>query len=238
MFTRITMRWAVVSIMAVTALAAISLMLNPASRTQAAPSFEFTWPSLLPPCNSTLQACVDLTNDGDQITILPGSYTTASITIRRSITVTSLLLQTTLQAPPGQRVITVTSLPTDVLGAQVHLINLTLTSGNVVTPNGQCPDHCGGGVLVTDRAHVWLDNVIIARNQAFRGGGVYVDRGSVTLNGGQITSNSAVDPGQILGGSGGGVYVAGALSIFEQNGGVIDANLATDGAGVFVQDCG
>jgi hypothetical protein len=58
------------------------------------------------------------------------------------------------------------------------------------------------------------------------GGGVYIVNGSFTMNGGNITGNTATGKG------GGGVYVAGGA--FTMNGGTISGNTATgSGAGVY-----
>lgn len=213
------------------ALVAVGLALSrPAVQTARAATF--TWPGAAP-CDTTLQACIDAVLDGDQITIVPGTYT-EGVSIQKAITLTSPSPTTTLQALPGQRVMGV-SAPAANLGMTVYISNLTLVNGDVTAATGGCPVACGGGLLVYNQARVILDNVTIERNQATRGGGVYVDQATVILNSGRINNNHALIQGQGTA-SGGGVYVANAGSQFVQNGGEIRANTATDGAGVFVQD--
>ncbi|MCP4543981.1 MAG: tandem-95 repeat protein [Chloroflexi bacterium] len=135
---------------------------------------------------------------------------------------------------------------------------LYITLGSATLNGGQIQNNSantnGGGVYV-DQANASLiqdDDSVIALNSASSGGGIYVMSGSVTLETGQILSNTttsgngggmyvnagnvAVNDGEIRGNdatsNGGGVYVfEGAVML---RGGEIINNTATAGGGVYV----
>jgi hypothetical protein len=93
----------------------------------------------------------------------------------------------------------------------------------------------GGGVFVGDNGIFTMNGGEISYNTAYyRGGGVYVDYGGTfTMSGGEISGNYAQtrDGGDS---SGGGVFV-GNDGIFTMNGGKISRNAADEnGGGVFV----
>src|SRR5689334_22343781 len=52
----------------------------------AAPASARTYPGSSAPCNTTLQACLTGSGDGDLITVLPGTYITGLLTISHSLT--------------------------------------------------------------------------------------------------------------------------------------------------------
>src|SRR4249919_494243 len=52
----------------------------------AAPETARTYPSGTPPCSTTLQACLSGSNNGDSITVLPGTYATGLLVISHSLT--------------------------------------------------------------------------------------------------------------------------------------------------------
>ena len=67
-----------------------------------------TYPDTVAPCNTTLQACINGSSNGDSINIQAGTYIT-SITLNKPVTLAGAGSATTiLKALPNQRVITVT----------------------------------------------------------------------------------------------------------------------------------
>jgi uncharacterized protein YjdB len=103
--------------------------------------------------------------------------------------------------------------------------NITLV-GRKNNSSGNVPVNLNNGNLVMN------DGVKISGNTstapAGRGGGVYMNGGTFTMNGGEISDNAASN------GGGGGVYVN--SGIFTMNGGKISGNTTSYGAGggVFV----
>ncbi len=86
----------------------------------------------------------------------------------------------------------------------------------------------GGGVFISEgwegsNATLSVSGGEINSNSASKGGGAYVDKGSVTLNGTQVYSNSAS--------YGGGVYVFDGSAMLNVSGGEINSNLASSSAG-------
>ena len=216
------------------AVLALGLVFTSLPQAQARPQSQtWTWPGAN--CPTSLQACIDQAADGDTLDIVPGTYIT-SVTVNKSITLTSSMLTTTLYALSGQRVMTVAAPIVNPIAPQVAIENLTLTGGQLTTQTG-CAGSCnGGGLLIMDRARVRLTQVTIASNQAVQGGGIYIDTGLVVFVSGSIYNNVATDFAPVIGNSGGGVYVADQLAIFQQDDGSIAFNSAVDGGGIFVQD--
>jgi uncharacterized repeat protein (TIGR02543 family) len=97
-------------------------------------------------------------------------------------------------------------------------------SGNIASSSSY--GGYGGGVYV-DGGTFTMNGGEISGNTAYSssyGGGVYVDRGTFTMNGGEISDNTAYSfSSSSYGGYGGGVYVSG---IFTMNGGEISGNTA------------
>ncbi len=212
---------------------ALGAVLGSLPRARALPQFQtWVWPGAN--CVTTLQACIDQAADYDTISIATGTYTT-SVTVNKSITLTSSTPTTTLYALAGQRVMTISALAPNP-PPQVMLENLVLRDGNLSVLTG-CGSSCnGGGLLVTDKARVRLVQVALVYNQAVQGGGLYINTGSVALISGTIYSNHATQQSPTVGNSGGGVYVADQQASFQLDGGEVAFNTAVDGAGIFVQD--
>ena len=97
--------------------------------------------------------------------------------------------------------------------------------------------HDGGGIFVDTHAEVILESGSITGNDAWNGGGVYVNGGgSFTMNGGEISNNRTLRPYH---GGGGGIYVLNdetkGTGKFVMNGGVIKGNTTlTQGGGAFI----
>lgn len=98
-------------------------------------------------------------------------------------------------------------------------------------------EHDGGGIFVDTDAEVILESGSITENDAWNGGGVYVNGGgSFTMNGGEISNNRTLRPYH---GGGGGIYVLNdekkGTGKFVMNDGVIKGNTTlTQGGGAFI----
>lgn len=98
-------------------------------------------------------------------------------------------------------------------------------------------EHDGGGIFVDTDAEVILERGSITGNDAWNGGGVYVNGGgSFTMNGGEISNNRTLRPYH---GGGGGIYVLNdekkGTGKFVMNDGVIKGNTTlTQGGGAFI----
>ena len=107
--------------------------------------------------------------------------------------------------------------------------NITIDTGNTVTIdlNGRTLTGTGSGsvIVVSNGATLTIEdskgNGKITGGGGDYGGGIYVN-GNLTMDGGVISGNSAVD-------AGGGVYVSGS-GTFTMNGGKITENTATSSA--------
>ena len=110
-----------------------------------------------------------------------------------------------------------------------HTVGDKTYSGGVIT-GGRCREY-GGGVYVENGTLI-LDGGTIAGNTANYGGGVYVSgKGSFIMNGGMIAGNTAATTSTFA--YGGGVYVNGGT--FTMNGGTISGNTAQyEGANMYV----
>ncbi len=101
---------------------------------------------------------------------------------------------------------------------------MTLSGGQIVSNTAQY----GGGVFISimtgTLTQTGADSVIAYNSAAIKGGGVWIEQGQATLNGGQILSNTA-------GQSGGGVYVVTGSATL--NGEQIVGNTASQGGGLF-----
>jgi len=97
---------------------------------------------------------------------------------------------------------------------------LRMNNGSAVTGNAAS---FGGGVYINNGAFT-MDGGTISGNTASSGGGVYVNGGSFTMNGGTIVGNTASF-------NGGGVGVAGS-GTFIMSEGSISGNIASSGGGV------
>ena len=81
--------------------------------------------------------------------------------------------------------------------------------------------HVGGGGGVS------MENVTLQNGSSTKGGGVYIDDGTFTMQSGSITGNTATQEG-------GGVYVADGSQEFIMKGGTISGNTASsNGGGVY-----
>ena len=107
---------------------------------------------------------------------------------------------------------------------------LVFNDGNIHHNSTTRPDFYPGGGIHVEWGGATLNGGIIQHNTSYRGGGIVVQEGTATLNGTRIYSNTAT--------YGGGVYVAHETSVFTQTGGTIEQNHATGtnfgGGGLYI----
>jgi len=192
-------------------------LLIAARAAQAAPLADVAYPGS-PPCNTSLQACIDGAPLHSRIVVAPGVYVT-SVTVSRAVSVVgggSGALSVTLRALSGQRVMTVTGF---------GLTRTTVISGLSLT--GGSTSGTGGGILVASSAEPLLARLVITNNTATFGGGIGVDAAKLNLVDSQVLSNSASLYG-------GGLYSFGAGPA-DISGTVIATNRsAQDGGGAYI----
>jgi hypothetical protein len=217
MMSRTLSRWLMSIILAALALVAINLLVA-TTPTQARHT------SLIN-CTGSIQACIDVANDGDTILIAAGRYT-ESLTLSKPVSLTGENRDTTIiHAIAGQRVLTVTGATID---NSVVISGLTFTGGDV-TNGPACPTSCGGGIALLDMAQPRVSSLIIQHNQASYGGGLFVEPDSLLLiNHSQLISNTAYQGGGIYAGD---WYTPSLLAVTNT---VFLSNSATDGGGVFI----
>jgi len=105
---------------------------------------------------------------------------------------------------------------------------LKMNAGSAITGNARIGnDTGGGGVRVDSSGTVTMNGGTISENTATHGGGIYISAGTFTMNDGVISSN-------IVSSGGGGVYI-GKNVTFNMNNGTISDNTANgSGGGVYV----
>ena len=171
----------------------------------------------------TIQEAIDAAPPGGTVTIPPGVYN-ESLNLWKPVSLIGAGSgSTVINAIVGDRVLTVTG---SAITPTTQIANLTLRGGNL---RGGGFERGGGGVLITDTASPMFYNVVIANNLADMGGGIYVFNGGALLVNSTVAGNTAVQ-------SGGGAYVEQPNATLEQWGGSFEGNTAVDGAGVFVQN--
>lgn len=214
-----------------------------------APSVVRTYPGAAP-CNTTLQACISASADGDTVRISAGTYVTASISITRAVSVIGAganPLAVRLR-PTGGRMFTIAAATMSAgnvisnvtienavtssgsggairvnSGSGAPLFHSLVISNNAVTFGG-AGGGSGGGIRVIPSVPVTMVSVLVFSNTATgNGGGVSVS-GPLTLIGSQISRNRTIT-------SGGGLEVGGALVM---TGSLVLTNTAVfSGGGIF-----
>ncbi|HMN60821.1 MAG TPA: hypothetical protein PJ988_10680, partial [Anaerolinea sp.] len=138
------------------------------------------------PVTTTIQAAINLANDGDTILIPEGTYN-ESLTIGKNLTLLGPHPGTaTIQAAGNQRVITVAS------GRNLTLQFLTISGGYSADPGS----NSGGGVYIRDGT-LTVDHCIFSNNRGNYGGGIFQEGtgGVIIENGALIVSNMATVDG-------------------------------------------
>jgi parallel beta-helix repeat protein len=196
------------------------------------------------PCYSAVQAAVDAARPRDEIRVAAGTYTgvnnygslrqvvyiNKSVTIRGGYTITRwdtpnpTANPTTLDAQRQGRVLYITG---DISST---IEGLRITGGNAAglggyTAGSGSPHDVGGGVYVVT-ATATINHSQVYNNTAEDGGGLYLRRSRVTLNGNTFSSNSASNDG-------GGLYLADGDATLSGN--TVSANTATwAGGGLYL----
>jgi hypothetical protein len=173
-------------------LACAALMVAAAGPAWAAPTAETrNYPDASAPCDTTLQACIDGSTDGDTILIAAGTYITR-FTLDKAVSLVGAPGGVTLQALPDERVGVITG---TVISNSVIISGLTFADGHLAGVT-ECPQDCGGGLLVDGGAQPLFMNVVISDNSAFQGGGLYATSLSpLVMIGGQVLNNRTVNHG-------------------------------------------
>jgi hypothetical protein len=124
----------------------------------------------------------------------------------------------------------------DANGGGVHMYDgttygpftFTMNGGEINGNKAGLSNGRGGGVFVGPGNTFTYHNGTITLNEAYHGGGVYVDNGEFAMSGGNISVNTAY-------GDGGGVYVSGSSAFTMSGGASINGNTAAGkGGGVCV----
>ena len=114
-------------------------------------------------------------------------------------------------------------------GGGIHSTSNLTISGATITENKA--DDTGGGVLTYGCDNVQIKSGEISKNEAKQGGGIYISSGKITMTGGTITGNKALETAGYSGG--GGVRITKTNTVFIMSGGTISDNeAAADGGGV------
>jgi predicted outer membrane repeat protein len=229
MLHRTLLRFALSLAAMIAALAIVELVLTQSPPAQAALSgSSYTYPGMAP-CDTTLQACIDGLSSGDVIHILPGVYT-ASLVLDKAVSLigTDPATTTVLQAPGGQRVLSITGATID---NSVVISGLQIVGGDIPA-SIVYPANCGGAILISDGAWPMLAGLVISGNQANTGAGICVNQtgqatGPVVIAHSQIIGNSAAD-------SGGGLYVSMGNVMITEGTSIADNTAANFGGGVYV----
>jgi len=164
-----------------------------------------------------LQALIDAAPEGGTVTLAQDHIGTAE--------------DTSLHVVSGQKV-TIDLNGFDIRGGtfegRIFTVNggeLTVKGSGAIT-GGQSANSVGGAFIVQGGGKLTLNGGSVYGNSANNGGGVAVTNGTFTMNGGEISHNSAA-------GNGGGVQVQGGT--FIMNGGEISVNdAAGNGGGLWV----
>jgi uncharacterized protein YjdB len=104
--------------------------------------------------------------------------------------------------------------------------NITLTGRS--SNNASLVSVSGGNLIMNDGSKI-TGNTYSNSSYYCSGGGVYVDSGTFTMNGGEITGNTVTCNSSSYAGFGGGVYINSGT--FNMHSGTISGNTSSDGGG-------
>jgi predicted outer membrane repeat protein len=173
------------------------------------------------PCDTTLQACISASADGDSVLIRPGIYVTASLNITRAVTLSGAGTSpaAVVLRPTSGRMIQVNA--PNIASTPTEISNLTIENGDTL------PNSSGGAVRVQSGSGVPLFNRLVISNSVASGGGAIriLSTLPATISGSLFISNTSS-------GSGGAISTNGALTLINTR---IEANHAvTSGGGIEV----
>lgn len=186
-----------VSVMSVTSLSFVAL----ASATDIA----------VPQDAPTIQAAIDLAQDGDRVLVSPGTYAEQINLAGKSITLESTD-GAAVTAIDGEGnlgyVITMTS------GEDVLLRGFTVTGGFGEGGSIDGPGAGPGGGMLVEGASITIENSVVTGNAGIEGGGVFITEGDAIIRESRFENNQALH--------GGGLYIQqGNLTVenseFENN---------------------
>jgi predicted outer membrane repeat protein len=167
------------------------------------------------PCDTSLQACIDGSANGDVIAIAAGSYS-ASVTLNKPVSLVGAGRDATmLNALPNQRVITVSG----AMDASVRIANLTVSGGN--TPNDS-----GGGIWLASAARPTMEGIAVRNSTALNGGGIAIEGAAAfEIRDGLIENNVSRS-------NGGAIYTSwdGAVRLINTQ---VISNIGSEGGGVY-----
>ncbi len=104
--------------------------------------------------------------------------------------------------------------------------NVTINDGALITGN-KGESNSGGLLIANDGVVVTMNGGEISKNTAANGGGIMTWKGSTfVMNGGKITGNSVKS-------NGGGAYIS-SKSTFKMNGGSVTGNTAKNAGGIYM----
>jgi hypothetical protein len=160
----------------------------------------------------------------------PGDTIAFSLTYPATITLTSgeltIAKNLTIDGPGADQL----AISGDDASRVFHISSGEVTLNDLKVTQGTAASYVSGGgiYIVNSSTAVTLTQVSIVDNSAGDGGGIYLESGSLVVEGGQVISNTATA-------SGGGIYLNSGKAVL--NGGEIRNNTAEYGGGVcIIQD--
>ena len=124
------------------------------------------YPDASAPCNTTLQACISASADGDSVQIAANTYVTASLTITRAVSLiggganpSDVKLR-----PTGGRMVKYSSVP----------VTPTFVISNLTVENGNSGGSSGGGIRVDSGAVPLFHSIVVSNNIGAGGGGIRI----------------------------------------------------------------
>lgn len=174
----------------------------------------------VPADQPTIQAAIDFAVAGDTVLVAPGTYTENISFNGKAITVTSSggPAVTTIDGGAANAVVRFTSGE----GRDSVLEGFTLTNGHGGTSGG-------GGIRIQSSSPTVRNNDVVNNVSCTSGGGIKVNFSSPLIEGNFIAGNGQQG---CSGGSGGGIYVAGAASAEIVGNVIADNSWATGGGGI------
>ena len=149
---------------------------------------------------TAIQPAIDAAMAGDTILVSPGEYVTSEpIDFNRQTKPSSPVKNLTLQSTLGAGVTTIRlqGVDSSVVIFQTREDSRSLLAGFTITGGkgiyvASATWLCGGGIVCVNSSTPRIASCIIAGNQAFQGGGVYLDSPHMTLTDCDISGNTGI----------------------------------------------